>query len=81
MRTLVFGVTWDNISLCDCTVVVLNFYNPGGGSIFLSGMVGSVTHGPYCDVRLQFCYQKFIVIVVYRLFYHTLHVPDIIIDL
>ena len=62
-------------------VPVLGFYNPGVGSIFLRGMVVSVTHGTYCDARLQFCCQKYIGIVVYHLFYRTLHVPDVIISL
>ena len=30
------------------------FYNTGGGSILVSGMVGSTTHVPYCHARLQF---------------------------
>ena len=62
-------------------VVVLDFYNPGGGSILVSGMVGYVTNGPFCDDILQFCFHKFIVIVMYYLFYHPLHVPDVSIAL
>ena len=67
-RHFLFGLTWYNIRPCDLAVIVLDFYNPGGGFILVSGTVGSVTQGQYCDARLQFCYQKLIVIAVYHLF-------------
>ena len=47
----------------------------------VGGMVGSVTQGPYCDAGLNFFCQKFIVVFVYHLFYHPLHVSDIIVTL
>ena len=52
VRTLQDGVTWYNINACDFTVIVLDFYNLGGGSIMVGGMVGYVTHRPYCDAGL-----------------------------
>ena len=53
---------------CNLEAIFLDFYNPGGGSILVSGMVGFVAQGPYFDARLKFCCQKFIVVVVYHLF-------------
>ena len=81
VRTLVSGITWDNISTCDCAVVVVCFNDTGGGSIFVGWMVESVTHGPYFDAGLHLCYHKFVVTFVCRLFYRPLYVPDIIITL
>ena len=71
VRTLAFGVTCDNISPCDYTVGIMYFYNPGRGSILVSGMVGSVTHGPYCDSRLQFFAMNSL--LLFCITYFTIH--------
>ena len=81
VRTFKFGVTRENINTCYGAVVVLYFYIQGVGSIMVVGMKVSVAHRPYCDAGLQLCCHKFIVIFIYRLFYHTLHVPYIIVTL
>ena len=72
VRTLLIGVTRDNIIPFDCAVVVLDFYNPGGGPILVSGMVRSVTHVPYFDARLQFCRHKFIVFFITSFIIHCM---------
>ena len=47
----------------------------------LGEVVGYFTYGPYCDNGMQLFCHKFIIIFVYHLFYHPLHVPDIIVTL
>ena len=59
----------------------MDSYNTSRVSTLIGGVVDSVTHRFYCDSVIQLCFQKIFIIVLYHLFYHLLHVPDIIITL